>query len=58
MPTVDAHDRYGDDGEGLYDPGGRGGKQAEQGNDDSVLIFDFLKRKRTLPSRRRLDVML
>lgn len=27
-------------------------------HDDSVLIFDFLKRKRPYPSARRLDIML
>lgn len=26
--------------------------------DDSVLVFEFLRRKRTLPSPRRLDLML
>jgi hypothetical protein len=30
----------------------------EEEHDDSVLIFDFLKRKRPFPSARRLDIML
>jgi hypothetical protein len=29
-----------------------------KGDDDSPLVFEFLKRKRPMPSARRLDYML
>lgn len=37
-----------------------GGDNVDEGDDldDSVLVFEFLKRKRPLPSARRLDLML
>ena len=34
------------------------GVDEEDDQDDSVLVFEFLKRKRPLPSSRRLDLML
>jgi len=30
----------------------------KKGDDDSPLVFEFLKRKRPMPSARRLDYML
>jgi hypothetical protein len=32
--------------------------ELKKGDDDSPLVFDFLKRKRPMPSARRLDYML
>ena len=32
--------------------------ELKKGGDDSPLVFEFLKRKRPMPSARRLDYML
>jgi len=32
--------------------------QLKKGDNDSPLVFEFLKRKRPMPSARRLDYML
>ena len=33
-------------------------RELKKGEDDSPLVFEFLKRKRPMPSARRLDYML
>jgi hypothetical protein len=33
-------------------------RELKKGDDDSPLVFEFLKRKRPMPSARRLDYML
>jgi hypothetical protein len=48
-------DDHGEQVEGGYAQATRSTEMVE---DDSVLVFDFLKRKRALPSARRLDFML
>lgn len=49
--------QYADDERG-YDRPSKKQQAGEEEHDDSVLVFDFLKKKRALPSSRRLDLML
>lgn len=46
-----------EDGRHLEDDDGDR-RELKKGEDDSPLVFDFLKRKRPMPSARRLDYML
>ena len=45
-----------EDGQHLQDDDER--SELKKGDDDSPLVFEFLKRKRPMPSARRLDYML
>jgi hypothetical protein len=45
-----------EDGANLEDDDSR--TELKKGDDDSPLVFEFLKRKRPMPSARRLDYML
>jgi hypothetical protein len=58
MSMDDRQNRLGaieEDGQHLEDDDDR---TELKGDDDSPLVFEFLKRKRPMPSARRLDYML
>ena len=47
-----------EDGQPLEDDDNDDRRELKKGEDDSPLVFEFLKRKRPMPSARRLDYML
>jgi len=47
-----------EDGQRLEDDDVDDRTELRKGDDDSPLVFEFLKRKRPMPSARRLDYML
>ena len=46
-----------EDGRHLEDEDDDDRRELKKGDDDSPLVFEFLKRKRPMPSARRLDYM-
>jgi hypothetical protein len=47
-----------EDGQHVEDDDDDSRSELKKGDDDSPLVFEFLKRNRPMPSARRLDYML